>query len=104
MKHRLPICAGALALACVLGCATNVVRSSDAPWLPPGTDAPPWSRDIGSDSTQQVNGLALDHGGNVFIAGEFGALMDFGGTVLKTPGGINGFQSAFLAKLDPYGG
>jgi hypothetical protein len=60
-----------------------------------------WSKRFGGSSIEQCNALALDAGGSVvYMAGDFGGLLDFGGGVLTQFGGYD----VFLARFDASGG
>src|SRR5262249_8662164 len=58
-----------------------------------------WSTLIGNASSQQVNNLTMDSGGNVIVAGTSAGTVDFGGGPLSPPG-PSGFS---VLKLDPSG-
>lgn len=58
-----------------------------------------WSKSAGGNQFQNANSVATDPAGNVFIAGEFGGAIDFGGGPLTSAG----MNDIMLAKFDPSG-
>lgn len=60
-----------------------------------------WVKSFGSTSLQTIASVAVDGGGNVFIAGSMAGTANFGGGVL-TAGGLS--YDAFVAKLNTNGG
>src|SRR5439155_12885533 len=63
-----------------------------------------WARRMGGDvvtssADDGARGVAVDGGGNVYVAGQFNGTGDFGGVTLTAAGG----RDAFVAKLDPNG-
>jgi hypothetical protein len=58
-----------------------------------------WSKSFGSAGDERAFGVALDASGNVFVVGEHGGGLTFGGDVLMSQGG----QDFFVAKLAPDG-
>ena len=58
-----------------------------------------WLRRIGGPNDERANALALDNAGNVIVAGQFSATLDFGGTNLTSFGS----NDVFLAKFDNTG-
>ena len=58
-----------------------------------------WALRFAGGSTDNVNGLAMDAAGNIFVAGQFSGTVDFGGTNLTS----SGSQDAFVAKVSPDG-
>jgi hypothetical protein len=58
-----------------------------------------WARDLGGSGDVNLNRIAIDAGGNVYVAGQFGYTATFGTLTLSNAGG----SQAFLAKVDPSG-
>jgi hypothetical protein len=58
-----------------------------------------WSMSGGGNNFQSGNSVATDPAGNVFVAGEFAATIDFGGGPLTSAG----MNDIMLAKFDPSG-
>ena len=54
-----------------------------------------WSNKYGGWSEDQVNGLAVDSQGNLYITGYFRGVADFGGGVLSSAGGLEGFVASY---------
>jgi hypothetical protein len=65
------------------------------------TGAPVWAKGFGDAAEQQIlgRGVALDAGGDVFLAGAFEGSIDFGGGPITAAAE----QDAFVAMLDPGG-
>ena len=59
-----------------------------------------WSKRFGDAADQTGRGAAFDPAGNLYVVGDFGGTIDFGGGVLTTVGGTN----MFVAKFDAAGG
>jgi len=58
-----------------------------------------WSRSFGSTSSDYGYSIAVDASGNVFLAGRFGADINFGGATLINAGS----SDIFIAKFDASG-
>jgi hypothetical protein len=58
-----------------------------------------WDRRYGDASAQESEGIAVDDGGNVLLAGYFQGSIDLGGEVLTSAGDYD----VYIAKLDPDG-
>lgn len=58
-----------------------------------------WLHQLGGTNHDRANALALDSAGNVIVAGQFSATIDFGGTNLTSFGS----NDVFLAKFDATG-
>jgi hypothetical protein len=59
-----------------------------------------WAKRFGDANSQVARGLALDHAGNIVVAGTVQGSVDFGGGPLTSAGSID----AFVVKLDAQGG
>ncbi len=59
-----------------------------------------WSKVLGGASSDMGQAIAVDPSGNVYVAGQFAATVDFGGGPLTSAGGFDGF----LAKYTTNGG
>ena len=58
-----------------------------------------WSRSGGGTGNDAVSGVALDPGGNVYVAGQFNGTVNFGGLDFTTVGGYD----IYLVKYSPAG-
>ena len=56
-----------------------------------------WSMRFSAPWDDHGNGIAVDAGGNVLLTGDFTDEEDFGGGLMTSPGGSDGF----LVKLTP---
>ncbi len=64
-----------------------------------GSKSDDWARAFGTDGAQHLHALASDASGALFVAGDYGGDLDFGGGALATAG----FRSSYVAKLDKTG-
>jgi hypothetical protein len=59
-----------------------------------------WYKFLGDGANEDVGGVAVDHGGNVYYTGTFQGVVDFGGGPLTADGMSS---DIYLAKYDPTG-
>lgn len=59
-----------------------------------------WIRQMGSDLTEQANGLTIDNLGNVYIAGRFQNTCSFGTTSITSTGGVDIFVAKYSSEGD----
>ncbi|HVK13670.1 MAG TPA: hypothetical protein VM597_33295, partial [Gemmataceae bacterium] len=87
------------------GVQTAVVGHVD----PAGTVAPLWKLRGGAGSSAQAVGLGRDAAGNLYVAGDFGGIVDFDPTTAtleltaKRPDDPLGYTDVFVAKFGPDG-
>lgn len=64
-----------------------------------------WAKQIGGTTIDQGTAVAVDATGNVYIAGDYNATVDFdpGAGVFNMTSGGGGYQDCFILKLDPNG-
>ncbi|MGH7893602.1 MAG: SBBP repeat-containing protein [Candidatus Binatia bacterium] len=75
--------------------STSTSTTSTTTTLPSGSAT--WARDIGTTNSDSGYDVAVDGGGNVFVAGAFRGSVNFGGTTRTSAGGADWF----LAKYSP---
>lgn len=94
------VVAGVLGGTVDFGVAGTLVGDGDVFLLSLTKDgAPVWSKSIPSDAELQVNGLAVDASGHIFLVGNTAQPLDLGGGPLGTQDVKNGF----FAELYPTG-
>jgi hypothetical protein len=74
----------------------NLVANFGAAVAPPSG---PWAKRLGASGNESGTAVAVDAGGNIFVAGYFQGSVDFGGGLLTSVGGYD----LILAKYSPSG-
>jgi uncharacterized protein (AIM24 family) len=83
--------AGNSASSGAVGLTVNIANSSDGQTV--------WAERIGGTWGENVNGVAIDADGNIFVTGYFQGTVNFGGGSLSSAGG----QDIFVAKYSANG-
>ncbi len=57
-----------------------------------------WAKVLGGSSSDMGQAIAVDGSGNVYVAGQFAATVDFGGGPLTSAGGFDGFLAKYTTN------